>query len=133
MVTAYEYDHRPEIASNDRNVDKMNSYNKAQMDQLKNKIFLENKDKTKLNNNKFMNMTVEQIYDKIVNLIPNLYNDYHKKYLEISLNLKNDDKFVSENIVVKETLKDMILNNENMIYLGIVFIIISFLLYMINL
>tara|TARA_A100001015_G_scaffold193636_1_gene215806 strand:- start:114 stop:515 length:402 start_codon:yes stop_codon:yes gene_type:complete len=133
MVTAYEYDHRPEIASNGRNVDKMNSYNKAQMNQLKNKIFLENKDKTKLNNNKFMNMTVEQIYDKIVNLIPNLYNDYHKKYLETSLNLKNDDKFVSENIVVKETLKDMILNNENMIYLGIVFIIISFLLYMINL
>lgn len=131
MVTAYDY--RPEIASNDRNVDKMNSYNKAQMNQLKNKIFLENKDKTKLNNNKFMNMTVEQIYDKIVNLIPNLYNDYHKKYLETSLNLKNDDKFVSENIVVKETLKDMILNNENMIYLGIVFIIISFLLYMINL
>ena len=133
MVTAYEYDHRPEIASNDRNVDKMNSYNKAQMNQLKNKIFLDNKDKTKLNNNKFMNMTIEQIYDKIINLIPNLYNDYHKKYLETSLNLKNDDKFVSENIVVKETLKDMILNNENMIYLGIVFIIISFLLYMINL
>ena len=131
MVTAYDY--RPELASNDRNVDKMNSYNKAQMNQLKNKIFLDNKDKTKLNNNKFMNMTIEQIYDKIINLLPNLYNDYHKKYLETSLNLKNDDKFVSDNIVVKETLKDMILNNENMIYLGIVFIIISFLLYMINL
>ena len=131
MVTAYDY--RPEIASNNHNVDKMNSYNKAQMNQLKNKIFLDNKDKTKLNNNKFMNMTIEQIYDKIINLLPNLYNDYHKKYLETSLNLKNDDKFVSDNIVVKETLKEMILNNENMIYLGIVFIIISFLLYMINL
>ena len=93
------------------------------------KIFMSRSDE-KLDD---MNMTIEQIYDKIINLLPNLYNDYHKKYLETSLNLKNDDKFVSGNIVVKETLKDMVLNNENMIYLGIVFIIISFLLYMINL
>ena len=42
-------------------------------------------------------------------------------------------KFVSDNIVVRETLKDMVFNNENMIYLGIVMILISFLLYMINL
>ena len=131
MVKGYEY--RPEIVDRDYNFDKLNSYNKAQMNQIKNKVFLDGKDKKIENDNKFMNMTVEQIYDKIMNLLPNLYNDYHKTYLETSLKLKNDDKFVSDNIVVRETLKDMIFNNENMIYLGIVMILISFLLYMINL
>ena len=131
MVKGYEY--RPEIVDRDYNFDKLNSYNKAQMNQIKNKVFLDGKDKKIENDNKFMNMTMEQIYDKIMNLLPNLYNDYHKTYLETSLKLKNDDKFVSDNIVVRETLKDMIFNNENMIYLGIVMILISFLLYMINL
>jgi hypothetical protein len=131
MVKGYEY--RPEIVNKDYNFEKLNSYNKAQMNQIKNKVFLENKDNKITSNNKFMNMTLEQIYNKISNLLPNLYNDYHKTYLNTSLKLKNDDKFISENIVVRETLKEMIFNNENMIYLGIVMILISFLLYMINL
>ena len=131
MVKGYEY--RPGIVDRDYNFDKLNSYNKAQMNQIKNKVFLDGKDKKISSDNKFMNMTMEQIYDKVMNLLPNLYNDYHKTYLETSLKLKNDDKFISDNIVVRETLKDMIFNNENMIYLGIVMILISFLLYMINL
>jgi len=131
MVKGYEY--RPEIVGKDYNIDKLESYNKAQMNQIKNKVFLDNKDKKTQHDNKFMNMTMQQIYDKIVNLLPNLYNDYHKAYLETSLKLKNDDKFISDNIIVRETLKDMMFNNENMIYLGIIFILISFLLYMINL
>ena len=80
-----------------------------------------------------MDLTMKELYHKITNLLPNLYNDYHKKYLEVSLNLKTDDEFVSENIIVRETLMSFIFNNKNMVYLGIIIIFISFLLYMINL
>jgi len=129
MVKGYDY--RPEISGNDMNIDKVNSYNQAQMDLFKNQVFLENRDKVKLDNNEFMNLTIQDIYNNIMNLIPNLYNDYHKKYLEVSL--KNTDKFISDNIIVKETIMSMIFNNKNIVYLGIVIIFISFFLYMINL
>tara|TARA_B100000787_G_C16034026_1_gene224057 strand:- start:107 stop:496 length:390 start_codon:yes stop_codon:yes gene_type:complete len=129
MVKGYDY--RPEISGNDMNIDKVNTYNQAQMDLFKNQVFLENRDKVKLDNNEFMNLTIQDIYNNIMNLIPNLYNDYHKKYLEVSL--KNTDKFISDNIIVKETIMSMIFNNKNIVYLGIVIIFISFFLYMINL
>ena len=129
MVQGYDY--RPEISGNGMNTDKVNSYNVAQMDLFKNKIFLENRNKVKLDNNEFMNLTMVDIYNNIMNLIPNLYNYYHKKYLEVSL--KNTDKFISDNIIVKETIMSMIFNNKNIVYLGIVIIFISFFLYMINL
>ena len=129
MVQGYDY--RPEISGNGMNTDKVNSYNVAQMDLFKNKVFLENRNKVKLDNNEFMNLTMVDIYNNIMNLIPNLYNDYHKKYLEVSL--KNTDKFISDNIIVKETIMSMVFNNKNIVYLGIVIIFISFFLYMINL
>ena len=90
MVQGYDY--RPEISGNGMNTDKVNSYNVAQMDLFKNKVFLENRNKVKLDNNEFMNLTMVDIYNNIMNLIPNLYNDYHKKYLEVSL--KNTDKYL---------------------------------------
>lgn len=131
MPEGFEY--RPSIVPNDYNFNKLNSYNEAQMNMMKNKIFLNEKNDTLINDNKFMNMTIYDIYDKIINLMPNLYRDYNKKYLENSLNLKNKDRFTARNTIVKETILDMIFNNENMIYLGIIIILISFLLYMINL
>ena len=129
MVKGYDY--RPEISGNSMNTDKVDRYNVAQMDLFKNKVFLENRNKVKLDNNEFMNLTIQDIYNNIMNLIPNLYDDYHKKYLEVSL--KNTDKFISDNIIVKETIMSMIFNNKNIVYLGIVIIFISFFLYMINL
>ena len=129
MVQGYDY--RPEISGNSMNTDKVDRYNVAQMDLFKNKVFLENRNKVKLDNNEFMNLTIQDIYNNIMNLIPNLYDDYHKKYLEVSL--KNTDKFISDNIIVKETIMSMIFNNKNIVYLGIVIIFISFFLYMINL
>jgi hypothetical protein len=137
MVTAHTYerdrqnDSRPGI--NIPNSKKKSIYDDAEKDFFKNKIFLENKDNKKSNNNEFMELTMEQLYNNIYNLLPNLYNDYHKKYLETSLRLKSDDKYVSENIIVRETLMSFIFNNKNMMYVGIVIILISFLLYMINL
>ena len=128
MVQAYDY--RPEISNNNNN--KVNSYNDAQLNYLKNKVFLENKGDVQKNNNAFMNLTIKDIYENIINLLPNLYNDYHKKYLETSLNLKNENEYVTENIIVRETLISLIFNSKNIIYLGIVIILLSFLLYMIN-
>ena len=128
MVQAYDY--RPEISNNNNN--KVNSYNDAQLNYLKNKVFLENKGDVEKNNNVFMNLTITDIYKNIINLLPNLYNDYHKKYLETSLNLKNDNKYVSENEIFRETFISLIFNSKNIIYLGIVIILLSFFLYMIN-
>jgi len=137
MVTAHNYerdhqnDSRPGI--NIKNNDKTDIYDNSVNEFFKNKHFLENKDKKKSNNNDFMDLTMEQLYNNIYNLLPNLYNDYHKKYLETSLRLKSDNEYVSENIIVRETLMSFIFNNKNMMYVGIVIILISFLLYMINL
>jgi hypothetical protein len=128
MVKQYEY--RPGISNNNSN--KVNSYNDAQLNYLKNKVFLENKGDVQKNNNAFMNLTIKDIYENIINLLPNLYNDYHKKYLETSLNLKNENEYVTENIIVRETLISLIFNSKNIIYLGIVIILLSFLLYMVN-
>ena len=79
-----------------------------------------------------MNLTIKDIYNNMINLLPNLYNDYHKKYLETSLNLKNENEYVSENMIIRETLISFIFNSKHIIYLGIVIILISFFLYMIN-
>ena len=128
MVQAYDY--RPELSNNNNN--KVNSYNDAQLNFLKNKVFLDNKGDVQKNDNTFMNLTIEDIYKNIINLLPNLYNDYHKKYLETSLNLKNDNKYVSENEIFRETFISLIFNSKNIIYLGIVIILLSFFLYMIN-
>ena len=131
MPEGFEY--RPEIANVDYNYEKLNIYNNAQQNQLKNRIFLDGNNISNVNDNKFMNITMDQLYNNIKNVLPNLYNDYHKKYLENSLKMKNDNKFVSDNVIFKETILYMIFNNENIIYLGIILISISFLLYMINL
>ena len=131
MVKGYDY--RPELVSKDYSFDKINSYNNALEQKIKNDIFLENKNNKQDSKNKIMDMTLNDFYDKIINILPNLYNDYHKKYLEMSLSLKNEDEYVSDNVIVRETIKYMIFNNENMIYLGVILILISFLLYMINL
>ena len=36
----------------------------------------------RVNENKFMNMSLSQIFDKIINILPNMYNDYYRKHLE---------------------------------------------------
>ena len=36
-----------------------------------------------------MNMKLHQIFDNIVNILPNMYNDYNRTYLQTKLNLKN--------------------------------------------
>ena len=131
MPTAYDY--RPGLA--DFKQTQFDSFNKAEKDLIKNRIFLESKygDKNTKSKNDFMNLTVEQVYNNIINLLPHLYNNYHKKYLESSLKLKENDEYVSENIIVRETLISFIFSNKNMMYVGIIIIFLSFLLYMINL
>lgn len=119
---------------------KLNSYNESNLNILKNKVFLDSKMNNvsnnlsdKLSNNEFMNLTINDLFMKLVNLIPNLYKDYYKIHLHISLKLRDKDKFVSEKEIIKETITNMIFNNKNIIYLGIIMMFISFLLYVINL
>ena len=85
-----------------------------------------------INENKFMNMTISQIFDKIVNILPNMYNDYYNKHLEASIILKNSGENITESDIFRKTMKSFIFENENIIYLGILILIITFFLYIIN-
>ena len=85
-----------------------------------------------VNENKFMNMSLSQIFDKIINILPNMYNDYHRKYLETKIRLNSMNANISESNIFRETMKSFIFNNENIIYLGILILIIVFFLYIIN-
>ena len=89
-------------------------------------------DRITINENKFMNMTISQIFDKIVNILPNMYNDYYTKHLEASINLKNSGENITESDIFRKTMKSFIFENENIIYLGILILIITFFLYIIN-
>jgi hypothetical protein len=86
----------------------------------------------RVNENKFMNMSLSQIFDKIINILPNMYNDYYRKYLETKVRMKSINANMSESNIFRETMKSFIFNNENMIYLGILILIIVFFLYIIN-
>ena len=86
-----------------------------------------------LNENKFMNMTVSQIFDKIINILPNMYNDYYTKSLETKLKIKmSQDEDITESDIFRETIRSFIFENENIIFLGILVLIITFFLYIIN-
>ena len=80
-----------------------------------------------VNENKFMNMSLSQIFSRIVNILPNMYNDYYKKHLETEVKLRS-----TNSTVFRETMRSFIFENENIIYLGILILIIVFFLYIIN-
>jgi len=86
----------------------------------------------KVNENKFINMSLSDIFDKMINILPNMYNDYYKKYLETKNKLRIIDPNISESNIYMETMKSFIFHNENLIYLGILILIIVFFLYIIN-
>ena len=80
-----------------------------------------------------MNLNLSQIFDKIINILPNLYNDYRTKSLQTRLKLNNNNNgYVSETDIYRETMKYFLFENENIIYLGILIIIIAVFLYIIN-
>ena len=90
-------------------------------------------DRISTNENKFMNLNLSQIFDKIINILPNLYNDYRTKSLQTRLKLNNNNNgYVSETDIYRETMKYFLFENENIIYLGILIIIIAVFLYIIN-
>jgi len=86
-----------------------------------------------INENKFMNMSLNQIFDKIINIFPNIYNDYYTKSLQTKIRLKNThDDDITDSDLFRETMRSFIFENENIIYLGILILIISIFLYIIN-
>ena len=86
----------------------------------------------KVNENKFMNMNLNDIFDKIINILPNMYNDYYRKHLETKVRLRNMNDNVTESNIFRETMRSFIFENENIIYLGLLILIIVFFLYIIN-
>ena len=85
-----------------------------------------------VNENKFINMSLSEIFNKIINILPNMYNDYYIKHLETKIKMKSINANMSESNIFRETMKSFIFENENIIYLGILILIIVFFLYIIN-
>lgn len=116
--------------------DNINQFQKQEMDYIKNKYIIDkfkNKDDTsKDKDDKFFNMTINDIYHKLINIIPNLYNDYYKHYLDSSINLRYKDKDVKDNVIMRDAILNTIMNSKNIIYLGIWIILISLLLYILD-
>jgi len=85
---------------------------------------------TTINSNSFMNMNLSEIFDKVVNILPFMYNDFYEINLETKLKYQN--KNMSESDMLKETLFNFIFKNENILYVGILLLIITFFLYIIS-
>ena len=61
-----------------------------------------------------------------------MYNDYYTIYLQTKLNLKNTyDNDITESDTYRETIRILIFENENIIYLGILILIKAIFLYII--
>tara|TARA_Y100000389_G_C17402870_1_gene486362 strand:- start:968 stop:1342 length:375 start_codon:yes stop_codon:yes gene_type:complete len=86
-----------------------------------------------INENKLMNMSLNQIFDKVINILPNMYNDYYTIYLKTKIKLKNThDNDITETDIYRETMRTFLFENENIVFLGILILIISIFLYIIN-
>jgi len=85
------------------------------------------------NNNPLLNMSLVDIYHKLINILPNLYNDYDKEYLETKIHYKENKEYVNDNKIVRESIVNLIFNSENIVYIGLWFIIISISLYVLGL
>ena len=85
---------------------------------------------TTINSNSFMNMNLSEIFNKVINILPFMYNDFYEKNLETKLKYQN--KNMTEGNILKETLINFIFKNGNIIYIGILLLIITFFLYIIS-
>tara|TARA_B100001059_G_C17814607_1_gene574355 strand:+ start:75 stop:476 length:402 start_codon:yes stop_codon:yes gene_type:complete len=103
--------------------------NKEVIDRLINK----DSDNDSNNNNPLLNMSLVDIYHKLINILPNLYNDYNKEYLEKKIHYKENEEYVNDNQIVRESIVNLIFNSENIVYIGLWFIIISISLYVLGL
>ena len=77
-----------------------------------------------VNENKFMNMSLSQIFSKIVNILPNMYDDYYKKHLETKVKMRSQNNYVSDSVVFRETMRSFIFENENIMIKGLDIILI---------
>ena len=114
--------------------DNINQFQKQEMDYIKNKHIIDkvnNKDNSSKDDT-FFNMTINDVYHKLINVIPNLYNDYYKHYLDSSINLRNKDKHVKDNVIMRDAILNTVMSSKNIIYLGIWIILISLLLYILD-
>ena len=114
--------------------DNINQFQKQEMDYIKNKHIIDkvnNKDNSSKDDT-FFNMTINDVYHKLINVIPNLYNDYYKHYLDSSINLRNKDKHVKDNVIMRDAILNTVMSSKNVIYLGIWIILISLLLYILD-
>ena len=113
--------------------EKINNLQKNDLEMLKHKYYLdklnnENKD-TDTDESNLLNLSMTKIYNNMTNIIPNLYNDYYKEYLDISISShKNED----ENSKIRGSLINTFFKSKNIIYVGMWFIIIALLLYILD-
>uniref|UniRef100_A0A6C0C7U6 Uncharacterized protein n=1 Tax=viral metagenome TaxID=1070528 RepID=A0A6C0C7U6_9ZZZZ len=116
-----DYESRPELMSG---LNRISTETKSEQNMIK---------PISVNENKFINMTLNQIFDKLINILPNMYNDYYNIYLKTKIILKNThDEDINESDIYRESMRSFLFENENIIFLGLLILIISIFLYIIN-
>lgn len=94
-----------------------------------NKIYYENKEKNKEKN--ILDLTLNEIIDNTVKFLINFDNHYDEIIYEIELK-NNEDNKKNDFMVYIYAFMIYLNKNKNIFYLGIIFIIISIILYFFN-
>ena len=120
---------RPQIAGN---LDKYNKYlTNSDINHI-NKIYHHNNEKKNINKDIF-EMKLGEILNNTTNFFNEFPNEYQNIIYDTTLNIKEEDNFLGNIKIYLISFVRYINESENILYLGIILIIISFILYFLNL
>ena len=115
---------RPQISNDIDDIDDIDSKHLSNHElDLINKIYHTETKKSK--ENVFLNMTIKEFINKNINFIINLNDEYSKKLNEISKTTTNQTKYIF-------ALISHLNMDYNLIYFGMILILISIILYFFN-
>ena len=118
---------RPQIAGS---VDKYNKYLKNSEINHINKVY--HKNNRKESNKDIFEMKLGEILNNTSNFFNEFPNEYQNIIYDTTLNIKEDNSFLGNLKIYIIAFVRYINESENILYLGIILIIISFILYFLN-
>lgn len=127
MEVKKEFMNRPQIAGS---VDKYNKYLKNSEINHINKVY--HKNNRKESNKDIFEMKLGEILNNTSNFFNEFPNEYQNIIYDTTLNIKEDNSFLGNLKIYIIAFVRYINESENILYLGIILIIISFILYFLN-
>ena len=128
-------DPRKYFMKNTGYIDNVNKYQEQEMKYIREK-FIRDRNKNDTYDEglykDIFDMSIKEIYDKLTNILPNLYDDYYKEYLIAVSNYPSVGDKLEENEIMKTSLKNTLMNSRNIMYVGIWIILIAILLFILD-